>query len=225
MATGAGRSYAGAVRLAELVDPRPVRVPQVVTASDVGGSASWQDLLRQGALTPLSDASPDDGASAVITGTRLTPTHRALATLMLAGGTLPRRAVLAGVSAAWVHTCLYDGVPVTRLRSGDRLELAHDASVHRPDAPARAVVRCSAALTRDIVLVAGVPITSPARTAADVACRLPFRHAVAILTALAAGSPDAPPVDLDAVGRALEVRSRVVGRPAARRALAAATRR
>lgn len=210
------------MRLTELVDPGPVTIPAVVTPAHVGGSASWQDLLRRGALTLLSEEPWHQRASAVAAGSRVTPAHRAVATVIRAGGGLPRRAVLAGVSAAWIHTGLFDGALAPRLPAVCPLELAHDTAVHRPDAPPHAVVRCSPRLSRDTILLAQVPVTSPARTAADIACRLPARHAVPVLTALAAGSADVPPVDLDAVSRGLEARSRVVGRPAARRALAMA---
>ncbi|MBE1876756.1 hypothetical protein [Myceligenerans pegani] len=212
------------MRLAQLLDPRPAPVPPVVTPARVGGPAAWQDLLRSGALTPLRDAPLDTtGAVAVPAGVRVTPTHRALVLAESCGGVLPARAVLAGASAAWVHSGLRGGIHVPRLPTDAGFpELAHDAAVRRPDVPAGVLVRCAAGLVRDTMLLAGVPVTTPARTAADVACRLPFEQAVPVLTALAAGSADLDPVDLDAVERALEARRRVVGRPAARRALAAA---
>ena len=64
---------------------------------------------------------------------------------------------------------------------------------------------------------AGVPVTRPARTAVDVACTAPPEAAVPVLVALARGG-----VDLRAATRALDRRARVVGRPAAHRALSAA---
>ncbi|GAB4085826.1 hypothetical protein GCM10028784_24560 [Myceligenerans cantabricum] len=212
------------MRLAQLLDPRPASVPLVVTPSGVGGPAAWQDLLRRGALVPLRETPLGaTDTAAVAAGTRVTPTHRALAVATRAGGALPARAVVAGASAAWVYTGLRAGVAAPRLDDGaGSLELAHDAGVHRPAGPVGAVVRCSPGLPRDTVRLGGVPVTTPGRTAADVACRLPFEHAVPVLLALAAGSRDLGPVDLGRVARALEVRRRVVGRPAARRALAAA---
>ncbi|GAA1871151.1 hypothetical protein [Myceligenerans crystallogenes] len=216
------------MRLAQLLDPDPVAPPPVVTPAQVGGPAAWQDLVRCGALTLVRDASPGTGGTpvGVAAGTRLTPVHRALALAAFTGGTLPARAVLAGSSAAWAYTGLYEGVVVGLLADGGvPLELAHDAGVHRPDAPASATVRCSPGLVQHTARLGGVPVTTPARTAADVACRLPLEHAVPVLAALAAGDRDTPPVDLGAVERALETRRRVVGRPAARRALAAARAR
>lgn len=217
------------MRLAHLLDPRPAPVPPVVTPPRVGGSVAWQDLLRRGAITPLCDAPPGTaGAVAVPAGTRVTPTHRALALVASSapavspGGSLPARAVLAGPSAAWVYTGLRDGVPAPILTAAaGPPELAHDAAARPPDVPVGVVLRCSPGLARDTIRLGGVPVTTPGRTALDVACRLPFEHAVPVLAALAAGNADVAPVDLNLVGRALEARRRVVGRPAARRALAA----
>ncbi|GAB3170188.1 hypothetical protein GCM10027059_36310 [Myceligenerans halotolerans] len=215
------------MRLAQLLDTRPSPVPLVVTPARVGGPAAWQDLLRRGALTILRDAPLDTaGAVAVPAGVRVTPTHRALALVASSGGMLPARAVLAGGSAAWVHTGLRDGVPAPRLAADAGLpELAHDAGVRRPEVPAGTILRCSPGLARDTIALGGVPVATPARTAVDVACRVPFEHAVPVLIALAAGSADLAPVDLNLVERALEARRRVVGRPAARRAIAAASSR
>lgn len=211
------------MRLDQLLDPDPATVPLVVTPALVGGPAAWQDLLRCGVLAPVCESSPEGiGAVAVAAGVRMTPTHRALALVALAGGVLPARAVLAGAAAAWVHTGIRDGVPAPCLPAGAGFpEVAHDARVRRPDVPAGTRMHCSPGLARDTDDLGGVPVTSPARTAADVACRLPFVHAVPLLEAYAAGSTDVAPVDLKRVERALEARSRVVGRPAARRALAA----
>ncbi|MBO0610580.1 hypothetical protein [Myceligenerans salitolerans] len=213
------------MRLARLLDPRPAPLPLVVTPEQVGGPVAWQDLMRCGALTAVRDASLDTtGAVAVPASAHVTPAHRALALIASTGaGALPARAVLAGVSAAWIHTGLRDGRPAPRLPVGDsRLEVAHDATVRRPDVSTGTIVRCSPGLASDTMALAGVPVTTPVRTAADVACRLPFDHAVPVLTALAAGSADLAAVDLRVVERLLEARRRVVGRPAARRALAAA---
>ncbi|RPF21112.1 hypothetical protein [Myceligenerans xiligouense] len=212
------------MRLAQLLDPRPAPVPTVVTPARVGGPAAWQDLVRRGALTALRDAPLDTaGATAVPAGTRVTPAHRALALVVASGGVFPARAVLAGTAAAWVHTGLRDGMPAPRLAADvGPPELAHDARVRRPDVPAGTIVRCAPGLVRDTITLGGVPVTTPARTAADIACRVPFEHAVPVLIAFAAGNADLAPVDLHLVERALEARRRVVGRPAARRALAAA---
>lgn len=210
------------MRLAELLDPGPVHVPPVLTPECVGGLAAWQDLVRRGALTFLREPALGTATAAVPAGTRIAPVHRAHTVATLTGGAVPRRAVVAGVSAAWVHTGLYDGVPAPHLPMDAGPEFAHDAGAHRPDVPAGAVLRCAVSLHRDTTYLGAVPVTSPVRTAADVACRLPFEHAVAVLVALAAGSRDTAPVDPDAVERVLESRRRVVGRPAARRALAAA---
>ncbi|MBL0885748.1 hypothetical protein [Myceligenerans indicum] len=221
------------MRLAQLLDPWPAPPSPVVMPAHVGGLAAWQDLLRRGALTLLRDAFLGAAdAVAVPVGTRVTPAHRALAVIASflgsrpSGGVLPAlppRAVVAGASAAWVYTGLCDGAAARCLTAGTVvLELAHDAGARRPDVPAGVLLRCSPGLTRDTIGIGGVAVTSPARTAADVACRLPFEHAVPVLRTLAAGSRDLTPVDLRLVERALETRGRVVGRPAARRALAAA---
>ncbi len=107
---------------------------------------------------------------------------------------VPPRAVVVGETALWVHC---GGVP------DHDLELAYRSSVFR--------------LGADSVDVGGVRVTTPERTAVDLACRLPHGSAVEALVALARAG-----ADLRAAQLMLEARSRAVGRPAAREAFRAA---
>lgn len=196
------------VSLADLLDPGPALPEPVVTPARVGGPAAWADLVRQGAVDLLHEQ------AGVPAGALVTPAHRALAL----APTLPRRCVLAGRTAAWVLTGLHRGAPAPALPVEAGVEVAYCAGTHAPSPRAALTARQAPRLVRDTVRLAGVPVTTPARTAIDVACTVPHDEAVAVLVALARSG-----TDLVAAGRALELRGRVVGRPAARRALAAAS--
>lgn len=193
--------------LAELLDPSPAAPPLVVTPAHVGGPVAWSDLRRSGALVELYDG------AAVAVGAVVGARHRALAL----AGEVPARCVLAAATAAWVHTGLRDGRPAPAWPAGAPIEVACSPSTHRPTPRPGLVVRCAPGLGPDTVRLAGVPVTGPARTAADVACTAPFEAAVPVLVALAESG-----VDLAGAARLLDRRVRVVGRPAAHRAFAAA---
>lgn len=196
--------------LAALLDPEPTAPAPVVTPAHVGGPVAWWDLRRAGALVELHDG------AAVAFGSAVGPEHRALAL----AHEVPARCVLAAATAAWVHTGLFDGRAAASWPAGAPVELAYSPDTHRPVQRPGQVTRRAPGLARDTERLAGVPVTGPARTAVDVACTAPLEAAVPVLVALADGG-----VDLRAVTRALDRRARVVGRPAAHRALSAARER
>lgn len=193
--------------LAALLDPGPAPAPLVVTPAHVGGMVAWSELRRTGALIELHDG------AAVGVGSVVGPRHRALAL----AHEVPPRCVLAAATAAWVHTGLHDGVAALAWPAGAPIELAYSPDSHCPAARPGRVVRRAPGLARDTVRLAGVPVTRLARTATDVACTAPAAAAVPVLVALAERG-----VDLRHAGQVLDRRARVVGRPAARRALSAA---
>jgi len=128
--------------------------------------------------------------------------------------------VLAASTAAWVHTGVYDGVVAPAWPDGAPVELAYSPDTHCPAPRPGRVVRRAPGLARDTVRLAGVPVTGLGRTALDVACTAPTAVAVPALVALAECG-----ADLRHAGRILDRRVRVVGRPAAHRALSAALER
>jgi hypothetical protein len=195
--------------LAALLDPRPVPAPLVVTPADVGGPVAWSDLRRSGALVELHDG------AAVAVGAVVGPRHRALAL----AGEVPARSVLAASTAAWVHTGLYDGAVAPAWPAGAAIEVSYSPDTHCPAPRPGVVVRRAPGLARDTVRLAGVAVTHLARTAVDVACTAPPEAAVPVLVALAERG-----VDLRQAALRLDRRARLVGRPAARRAFAAARR-
>ncbi|MFI9486397.1 hypothetical protein ACIG47_08385 [Promicromonospora sp. NPDC052451] len=193
--------------LAALLDPRPAPVPLVVTPAHVGGPVAWSDLMRSGALTELYDGAAVGPASAV------DARHRALAL----APEVPASCVLAAATAAWVHTGVYDGGAAQAWPAGAPVEVAYSPGRRCPVPRPGRVARRAPGLAADTVRPAGVPVTSPDRTAVDVARTVPAEAAVPVLVALAGHG-----ADLGRAARLLDRRARVVGRPAAHRALAAA---
>ncbi len=97
---------------------------------------------------------------------------------------LPDRLVVAGAAvsgpdAAWLHgggpapARLHVALPIRRGRPGTPLVVVHEARIGQGD----------------VELVDGVPVTVPARTAADVARLLPADRAVFVLRRLASAVP------------------------------------
>jgi hypothetical protein len=179
----------------------------VVTPADVGGPVAWSDLRRSGALVELHEG------AAVAAGSAVGPRHRALALAR----ELPARGVLAAATAAWVHTGLHDGVVAPAWPAGAPIEVAYSAGTHCPAPRPGLVARRARGIAPDTVHLAGVAVTRLTRTAVDVACTAPLEAAVPVLVALSVRG-----VDLGRAARLLDRRARVVGRPAAHRAFAAA---
>lgn len=186
-------------RLADLLDPRPAPPPLLVRPEHVGGRVAWETLVRDGALKALR------GTAAVRTDLPVGPGLRAGVLRDL----LPRGATVAGRTAAWVHA----GVP-----DGGTLDLAYPSGRHRPEVWAGARVWQEPLLASDVSEVSGVRVTTPVRTVVDLALRDDPQPALETIRALV----EVCGVDLSAATRSLESRARVVGRPRARRVLAAA---
>jgi len=128
--------------------------------------------------------------AAVLAGSPVSAQTRAAAL----SGRVPPRAVVVGATALWV----YCGGPLDT-----DLNLAYRSAVFRLGAESHDV--------------AGVRVTTPERTALDLAARLPRSAAIAAAVALARSG-----ADLGGALGLLESRSRCVGRPAAREVLRAA---
>ncbi|PFG43297.1 hypothetical protein ATJ88_1982 [Isoptericola jiangsuensis] len=160
-------------------DPAPV----LVRPSDVGGTVAWQVLVRDGVLEVLR------GDVACVSATRIDPALRA-GTLR---GAVPTGAVVTGRTAAWVHTGA--GRP-------DSLDLACHPGGRRPSRPRGARLWQAPLLAPDVRVVAGVRLTTPDRTAVELA--LHDDGSTELLVALAAAG-----TDLDAVRRAVVLRPRV----------------
>ncbi|TWH34389.1 hypothetical protein L600_001200000450 [Isoptericola variabilis J7] len=169
-----------------------------MTPEHVGGPVAWDCLVRDGALRVVR------GRCAVPAGTPVDAEVRARALPPVPGGS-----VVAGRTAAWLHA----GVPDDGV-----LHLAYPTGRHRPEVWVGAHVWQEPLLATDVVHLAGVPVTTAVRTVVDLAVREDVDVAVAAIRALV----EECGVDLDAARRALELRARVVGRPRARRVLAAA---
>lgn len=196
--------------LAALLDPHPADAPLVVSPAHVGGPVAWAELRRAGALVELREG------AAVALGSVVGAPHRALAL----AGEVPPRGVLAASTAAWVHTGLHGGTTAPVWPAHAPVELAYSPDTRYPPPHPGRVARRARGLARDTVRIAGVPVTGTTRTAADVACTVPPEAAVPLLVALSERG-----ADLRRAARQLDRRARVVGRPAAHRALAAALER
>jgi hypothetical protein len=157
--------------------------PVLRRPGDVGGRAAWQALVRDGVLTVLR------GDVACSATTRVDPALRARTLL----GAVPTGAVVTGRTAAWVHT----GVDAP-----DTLDLACRPGGRRPARPPGARLWQAPLLAPDVRLLGGVPVTTPARTAAELALHDDDAHD--LLVALARAG-----VDLVTVRRAVLLRPRV----------------
>jgi len=106
----------------------------------------------------------------VAAGTRLTASSRATAAWLWTG----RNGVLAGRSAAALHGAKWvnDDAPAQLLHRNRRAPSGIDAWFDRFE-------------DDEVQIVHGMPVTTPARTALDLACRLPVDDAVAAIDALA----------------------------------------
>ena len=170
--------------------------PVVVRPQAIGGRIVWESLVTTGVLRQVYD----DGA--VASDTAITVEVRVQAAAHLVTG----NAVIAGLLAAWVWL---GGDPPP-------LELTYCEGLGRPKAPPGSQVWSSTGLTANTITVGTIPVTSPHRTAIDVALKHPLA-APPILRGLAGIG-----VDLAAALLSLERRYRAVGRDHAREAFRAA---
>ncbi|MCK9793505.1 hypothetical protein M1843_07090 [Isoptericola sp. 4D.3] len=200
-ASAGTRAADGEGRLGDLLatPARPAGAP--VRPRDVGGRAAWQVLVRDGALEVVR------GDLAVPTGTPVAPALRA----SLLAAEAPTGAVLAGRSAAWVHA----GRPAAG-PTGPPLDVTYPAGGHRPELWGAGLVWQSPLLRDDTVRLGGARVTTPLRTAVDVALHVPGDQAAASLVRVVV---DVCGLDLDDAATLLERRVRAVGRPRARRVL------
>lgn len=162
--------------------PVPVRLPDVVHR-DALSPLAWAGLHRDGLLEPLwGDAAATVG---VLPGTA----RRALALAPL----VPARGTVGRLAAAWVHTGLLPPEQVDVLvPSGGRR-----TDPHPRRRAAEAVLD-----DRDVLVVAGVRVTTVLRTGVDVARWVPEATAVPALRALVdvGMDPDAALAELGRFG-------------------------
>jgi hypothetical protein len=155
---------------------------RVVRRADLGDVA-WQVLLRDGDLVPLRDD------AALPAGIPASPALRAAAVAPL----VPARCAVARAAAVWVHL---GGPPP------DRVHVVAPRRVRVPDpAPGR-----SAAVTdladRDVVVVGGVRVTTPRRTAVDLLSHDAPDLALPLVARLGAAGLDLAVLRADVAGAA-----------------------
>jgi len=154
----------------------------IVTPGDVGGAVAFDTLVREGPLVVVH------GRGAVPAGVPVTPRIRMLAL----APHLPPRTVVGRASAAWVYL---GGAP------GQRVTVLYPPNCHRPH-PGRRVASHQAVLRADeVVRLGGVAITTPARTAADVALFAPETEATRLVRELIAATAMSARDVLTALGR------------------------
>lgn len=164
-----GRSrHSGGVSLIPHLLAPPVQVNPVVGPGDVGGTVAFETMLREGVLTPVRRARAVARHQPVTTRIRI---------LALAHD-VPPRSVVGRESASWVFL----GGPAP-----DRLTVLYPPKCHRPN-PSPTLTSHQAVLRPEEILTLGqIRITTPARTAADVALFEPFESAVAGVRSLVSG--------------------------------------
>ena len=174
----------------------PVADLVIVRPQAIGGRIAWESLVATGVLRQVYDD------VAVASDTEITAEVRAQSVAHLVTG----NAVVAGLLAAWVWL---GGDPPP-------LELTYCEGLSRPRAAPGSRVWSSTGLTANTTTVGAIPVTSPCRTAIDVALKHP-EVAPPLLQGLAEIG-----VDLKAALLSLERRYRAVGRDQAREAFRAA---
>jgi len=161
-----------APRTAARLPPTPL-----VRPGDVGPVA-WHLLVRDGQLVPLRD---DVALPARV---RPTPALRAAALAPL----VPPRCAVARAAAAWVHV---GGAPPARV------DVVAPAGARVPD-PAPGRTGAAATLPdADVVLLGGVRVTTPRRTAVDLLSHDPPAVALPLVAQLRAAGVDAARVRAD----------------------------
>lgn len=163
-----------------LPDPRTAaRLPStpLVRPVDVGAVA-WHLLLRDGHLVRLR------GEVALPAGVRATPALRAAALAPL----VPPRCAVARAAAVWVHV---GGAPPARV------DLVAPSGGRVPEpAPGRAAA-ATALPDADVVLLGGVRVTTPRRTAVDLLSHDPPERALPLVARLRAAGVDPARVRAD----------------------------
>lgn len=147
-----------------LTRPEP-GLPRTLRPATVGGEVAYSSLRAAGHLVELTPG------VAVLAGTAVTRTDR----LAALGPRIPPRTVVGRLSAVWVHTGR--GAP-------GELSVLYAPGTHRP--PGRPDLRTHQATLApaDVEGLPGLHVTSPLRTAVDVARHVPRDLALAALTHL-----------------------------------------
>jgi len=172
---------------------------ELIRPDDVGGAMVWELLVRDGKLVRLH------GQIAVRPDCLLTPELRAAAI----ADEVPEGFVAAGVTAAWIH-CGSGELPT--------LEFVYPNGANSKHAVQLSGKAWSTIdLAQAVVTIAGVPVTNPQRTIADLAWRHPPEVALQWIGNLVAAG-----VNLRAAALDMERRHRVVGRDHIRAVLATA---
>jgi len=168
----------------------------LVRPDDVGGPNTWRLLVHDGALLPVYDM------VAVAPETVLTPELRAAALRHA----IPSGLIVAGVTAAWIYVGAAELVT---------LELATRSGANRRVSPQPNMdIWSTVGLDSTAVTIAGVKVTDPHRTVADLAWRQPTEVALYWISKLVAAG-----VNLKAATLAMERRHRVIGRSRIREVL------
>lgn len=147
-----------------LTRPEP-GLPRTLRPATVGGEVAYSSLRAAGHLVELTPG------VAVLAGTAVTRTDR----LAALGPRIPPRTVVGRLSAVWVHTG--HGAP-------SELSVLYAPGTHRP--PGRPDLRTHQATLApaDVEGLPGLHVTSPLRTAVDVARHVPRDLALAALAHL-----------------------------------------
>lgn len=152
--------------LTDLIQPPRGLKSDLVTPSDVGGYPAWRSLLLDQHLKPVWDS------YAICAHKEITQRHRAAALRPQ----VQARTVLGRLSALWVLT----GHLGTR-----QVQLLYAPTQHRPQPRAGCQTHQTTLTAQDTIEIDGVRLTSPTRTAVDIAIHVERREALLGLRALA----------------------------------------
>ncbi|UNK44321.1 type IV toxin-antitoxin system AbiEi family antitoxin [Arthrobacter sulfonylureivorans] len=144
---------------------------------------------------------------------QITPRHRAAAAFFSLPEQVRRKVVLGRLTAAWVYGCAPEPEKLSVLL--DHRHRAISQGRYRP-----AMIHEVTLGPLDTVTIGGVPVSTPLRTALDVALHAPEQDAVRVLSALA-GSKGLD-CQLDVIRQAIEARPRLPGKARALQRIGAA---
>lgn len=122
---------------------------------------------------------PVFGDAYVLTGTAITPVLRGRALALATPANLAGRGIAGRLTAAWIYGCSGPGATITLL-----VDSAHRAGALQPGS---GCTLHEVKLSRfDIAVIGTMPVTTPLRTAVDLAIHVPAVDALPALRALAA---------------------------------------
>ena len=139
----------------------------LVRPDDVGGTAAWQSLCLAGFLTVVW------GDFAARARSRLSAEDRAIAL----GPHVAPRTVVGRESALWIYT---------NLRRSAQVHVLYSPAQHRPTPAPDSATHQAVFLDGDVRSLAGIAVTSPARTAVDLCVHMARPCAIEALRALLA---------------------------------------